>query len=181
MKLFASTYALILLLATEAQSTSPARVFYFFLNNLFLTIDITRALLFMGILVMGITRKNMKGFPKELIALKEQNTALIWNSAMVRIIKDIYCFLWQDNSAVLGMTTAYTLDQKVYRERKRPAVTSTNAYIVRPVFGDAVKKWLYIPRAINDYNYYINSVDRFNQLRKGMTIYRPFKRRIWRP
>jgi hypothetical protein len=73
------------------------------------------------------------------------------------------------------MTTAYTLDQKVYRKRKRPAVISTNAYIVRPIFGDAIKKWLYISRAIDDYNHYMNNVDRFNQLRKGITICRPFE------
>ena len=50
------------------------------------------------------------------------------------------------------MTTAYSLDQSIRRERKQPALTSTNAYIVRPVFGDAVKKWLEIPLAIDEYN-----------------------------
>ena len=62
------------------------------------------------------------------------------------------------------MTTAYSLYQTVWRERRRPALTSTNAYIVRPVFGDAVKKWLQIPLAIDEYNYGINGVDRANQL-----------------
>jgi hypothetical protein len=57
------------------------------------------------------------------------------------------------------MTTAYSFDQSVWRERKRPALTSTNAYIVWPVFGDAVKKWLEIPLVIDEYNHGMNSVD----------------------
>jgi hypothetical protein len=60
------------------------------------------------------------------------------------------------------MTIVYTLHQTVWRERKRPALISTNVYIVRPVFGDAVKKWLKIPLAIDVYNYGMNSVDRAN-------------------
>jgi hypothetical protein len=35
----------------------------------------------------------------------------------------------------------------------------TNAYIVRPVFRDAARKWLQIPLAINSYNYYISGVN----------------------
>ena len=61
--------------------------------------------------------------------------------------------LRSSGAAVLGMTTAYSLDQTIWRERKRPALTSTNAHIVRPVFGDAVKKWLEIPLAIDEYNH----------------------------
>jgi hypothetical protein len=65
------------------------------------------------------------------------------------------------------MTTAYTLHQTIWRERKRPALTSTNTYIVRPIFRDAVKKWLEILLAIDEYNHGINGVDRANQLRRN--------------
>jgi len=47
-----------------------------------------------------------------------------------------------DNNAVLSITTAYCLHQVVQRWRKRPGDTSTNARIVRPVFGDDVRKLL---------------------------------------
>ena len=65
--------------------------------------------------------------------------------------------------------------------RKRPAPTSTNAPIVRPVFGDEATKLLYIPESIDDYNHHMNGVDLANQLRKTLTCHRPFERRNWRP
>ena len=63
---------------------------------------------------------------------------------------------------MLGITIAYSLSERTLCERKRLALTSTNARIVRPVFGDAVRKWLYIPTVIDSYNHYINGVDRNN-------------------
>jgi hypothetical protein len=53
--------------------------------------------------------------------------------------------------------------------RKRPNLTSTNARIVRPIFGDEVCKR------------HMNSVDLANQLRATMTTNRPQKHRIWHP
>jgi hypothetical protein len=48
------------------------------------------------------------------------------------------------------MTIAFRLkDETIWSYRKRPAPTSTNAHIVRPVFGDLVRKWLQIPLAID--------------------------------
>jgi Transposase IS4 len=101
---------------------------------------------------------------------------------LAEIVDSTICFLWQDNNAVLGLTTAHCLkNDTIKRLRKRPSPTSVNASIVRPVFGDEAFKWLYIPRAIDDYNHYMNGVDRSNQLRKNFTAHRPYERRIWRP
>jgi hypothetical protein len=88
------------------------------------------------------------------------------------------CFLLQDNNTVLEMTTVYDLTKTVIRLRKRPAPTSTNARIVRPVFGEEIEKELLILRVIDDYNYYMNGVDTANQLRQTFTIHRKFERRI---
>ena len=65
--------------------------------------------------------------------------------------------------------------------RNRLSTTSTNALIVLPVFGDLKKKELEIPYAIDEYNHHMNGVDRNNQLRKRMSVIRPFQERIWRP
>jgi hypothetical protein len=179
--LLAPTFALVIKLAQEVLEVLPNQVFCLFLDNLFLKLDVAQALLAIGVLCMGTTRKNSKGLPQELVELKERNSALVWDSTLARIINSVYCFLWQDNNAVLGITTAYSLLQRVRRKRKRPALTSTNARIVRPVFGNAIRKWLWIPLAIDAYNHHMNAVDRNNQLRRTMTVCRPQEQRVWRP
>jgi len=60
---------------------------------------------------------------------------------------------------VLRITTAYSFSERTLRKRRRSALTSINARIVRPVFGDAIKKWLYISIAIDAYNHYMNDVN----------------------
>jgi glycine/D-amino acid oxidase-like deaminating enzyme len=91
-------------------------------------------------------------------------------------------FLWQNNNAVAGITTAYCLKNKtISRVRKRPSPTSTNARIVRPIFGNNSSKRLAIPLAIDRYNHYMNGVDRHNQLRKSMSVHCKYERRNWRP
>jgi hypothetical protein len=116
-----------------------------------------------------------------LITIKKQNRGLIWNSTSGEIIERVLQFLWQDNNIVLVMTTAYTLHQTVWRERKRPAIIFTNIYIVRLIFGDAVKKWLEILLAIDKYNHRMNGVHRANQLRRNYIVYRPQIYRTWQP
>jgi hypothetical protein len=119
--------------------------------------------------------------PRRLVELKKQNQTMIWNSASAEIVDDTECFVWQDNNVVLGMTTAYSIKETTPRLRKRPALTSTNARIVRPVFDDALRKWLDIALAIDTYNHGMNSVDRANQLRRNYTIHRPQIYRVWHP
>ena len=76
------------------------------------------------------------------------------------------------------MTTIYCLkNETVNRYRKRPSPTSINVHIVRPVFENELQKWFFILRVINDYNYYINEIDRVNQLRRNLTVHRPFEHR----
>jgi Transposase IS4 len=82
----------------------------------------------------------------------------------------------------LGLTTAHCLkNDTIKRLHKRPSPTSVNARIIRSVFGDEPFKRLYIPRVIDDYNHYMNSVDRSNQLRKNFSAHRLYERRVWRP
>ncbi|PVH72428.1 hypothetical protein DL98DRAFT_433198, partial [Cadophora sp. DSE1049] len=56
--------------------------------------------------------------------------------------------------------------------RKRFIKTSTNSRIVRHIFGDNYIKELYIPRFINDYNYYIRGVNLANQFKKAYKTHR---------
>jgi hypothetical protein len=168
----------VLTLAQLLRDVYSDQKFHFFLDNLFLTVSMAQALLFLDILCTGTTRKNAAGVPEKLIKLKKKNQTLIWNSAFSEIMNGINCFLWQDNNAVLGITTAYCLHQVVQRWRKRPSETLTNARIVRPVFGDAVRKFLWIPKVIDEYNHNMNGVDHANQLRSTMTVNRRLEHRI---
>ena len=178
----APTFALVILLAQRLRQIHPTRVFCFFLDNLFLNVNVSQALLALRICCTGTTRKNAQGIPEWLLKMKEHNRSLVWNSTLAEVVDSTLCFLWQDNNAVLGLTTAHCLkDETIERMRKRPSPTSTNARIVRPVFGDLPFKRLQIPRAIDDYNHYMNGVDRSNQLRKNFTAHRPYERRVWRP
>jgi hypothetical protein len=71
------TFAVVLTLAQLLRDVYSEQKFYFFLNNLFLTVPVAQALLFLDILYIGITRKNAAGAPEELIKLKKKNQALI--------------------------------------------------------------------------------------------------------
>jgi hypothetical protein len=155
-----------------------------FLDNLFLNVHVAHALLALNIGVMGTTRKNSKGLPQELIQLKDLNTPLIYGGHINRIVDRALCFAWQDNNIVLGITTAFSLNETgdfVLRERKRPGKASTNAHIALPVFGNEWKKELPIPVAIDAYNHGMNAVDIANQFRAHTTFQHPFERRNWRP
>jgi Transposase IS4 len=136
------------------------------LNNLFLNLDVTRALLVLNVTTCGITRKNAAGFPPDLIKIKDHNRLYLWDSCITRVIENILCFIWQDNNAVLSLTTAHSLhrpkEDTIIRNRKRPKPTSINTRITRLIFGDLLKKPLLIPRAIDDYNHYMNGVDLAN-------------------
>lgn len=178
----APTFTLILCLAQCLYTVYSECVFCFFLNNLFLNINVSQALLALQICCTGTTRKNAQGIPEWLIKLKQHNCSLIWNSMLAEIVDSTLCFLWQDNNAVLGLTTAHCLKNDTVEQLwKWPSPTSVNAQIIRPVFGDEPFKWLHIPCTIDDYNHYMNGIDCSNQLRKNFTVHRLYEHRIWRP
>ena len=83
-------------------------------------------LLQLNILCTGTTRKNAAGVLEWLIELKDQNRTLIWDSAFAEVVEKALCFLWQDNNAVLGIIISFSLQQKIFRERKRLTETSIN-------------------------------------------------------
>ena len=84
----ASTFATIIRLAQQLRFHADLvfpRVHCLFLDNLFLNQDICLALLALNIACMGTTRKNAVGISPKLVAMKEQNRGLIWNSASAEI------------------------------------------------------------------------------------------------
>ena len=133
---------------------------------------------------MGITRKNAEGVPLPLIKLKDERKLFVWDSTVAIIIGFCLCFLWQDNNALIAITTAHSLHRKEDRfivNRRRPKPNSTNTRNVLPVFGNNVFKELPIPEAIDHYNKGMGAVDNANHLRKGFTCHKPYSVKWWRP
>ena len=163
----------------------PGRPFLAILDNLFLNVDLAHALMVINVGCLGTTRKNAVGIPQPLLDAKDACQSLIWNSMIAIQVSWALTFVWQDNNAVLGTTTAFSVHRgnqdSVKKLRRRPKPTSTNARIVRPVFNDNVAKQLRIPHAIDAYNRGMNGVDTANQLKGSFTCYRPRNKKWWKP
>ena len=187
-----------MVLCQHVRDIFPEQQYLVFLDNLFLNVYIAHCLLEIGFFVMGTTRKNAKGVPKEILAIKNQGktkktdkddecvdgeeaisvkstATLVYNSLVAVIVGWCLIFVWQDNNAVLAITSAHSVhrgnDDTVLRLRRRPKATSTNAAMSRPVFEGQSTKELRIPKAIDDYNHGMNGIDTASQLRGGFTVH----------
>ena len=67
------------------------------------------ALLTISVSCIGTIRKSATGVPEEISKAKEENCLLVWNSIGVVVVNFYLCFIWQDNNAVIAITTAYSL------------------------------------------------------------------------
>jgi Transposase IS4 len=73
----ALTFTLVIRLAQRLRRIHKTRIFYFFLDNLFLNLNVSQALLALRICCIGTTRKNAQGIPSWLIEIKEHNRSLM--------------------------------------------------------------------------------------------------------
>jgi hypothetical protein len=71
----------------------------------------------------------------------------------------------------LGMTTGHLIEPKIFRLRKRPKKTASNARITCEPFGDLLQRILAIPTFVDDYNHYMGGIDQSNQLRAAFTTH----------
>jgi hypothetical protein len=94
------TQRIIMRLALALPADSLNYILY--LDNLFTSLPLAKALKEASIGMTGTTRKNTKETPPWLLELKQKNKELVWNSALDKIVKGILIFLWQDNNAVIG-------------------------------------------------------------------------------
>src|SRR5258708_15923087 len=99
---------------------------------------------------IGITRKNAREIPKELLDKKEKKH--LWGFSYLMVVGEVLVTLWQDNVLLVFIITAYSLkypDDLVLVNRRRPALNLTNRPIIKPVFRIQARKELLIPRLIN--------------------------------
>ena len=99
-------------LCRELRLKHPHTKYVVFLDNLFLNVSVAHALLKFDIGCMGTTRKNAEGLPSDLLEAKAANRVLQWNQRVALVVGRTLCFLWQDNNAVLGITTAFSLHRE---------------------------------------------------------------------
>jgi hypothetical protein len=177
----APTYLVVQDLCQELQDKEFGVRHLVFLDNLFLTLALAHTLLQIGVGVMGTTRKNHKEFPKRFIDAKLSDTQFSYGSCATEVVNHALCFLWQDNAAVIGISTALTIQEVpqdyVVKLRKRPY----NNAVAKGVFGEQPTKQLPIPRAIDYYNCHHNLVDLADQLRGNFSVQRRWETRTWRP
>ena len=117
-----------------------------------------------------------------MIDLKRDDKAkdcVAWGTLYARKhkTKEIMQFAFKDNALVLAMSTHFSgWVVSPWRERKRPASTSTSAKTARVPFGDQPLQMLQIPCLIDRYNHNMNGVDIGDQLRAEFTPDRRIRR-----
>jgi hypothetical protein len=76
------TKQVVLTLASQLMDTwgKSNRRFLLFIDNLFLNGAVAKALLQLGVLCCGTTQKNCKDFLNTLLAIKNHNRMLVWDS-----------------------------------------------------------------------------------------------------
>ena len=87
------TFALVIRLIQRLRQMYPIRVFCFFLDNLFLNVNVVQSLLALHIYCTDITYKNVQGIPTWILKLKEHNRDLVWNSMFAEVVDNMLVFL----------------------------------------------------------------------------------------
>jgi Transposase IS4 len=180
--LLAPTFALVLRLASQLPTGYR---FCIYLDNLFLNVPVAQCLLAMGIYCMGTTRKKAAGVPICLQSYLDNNSELLWDSTIAEVVDgNTNCFVWEDNKPVVAISTAHILhraEDRIQRTRRCPRITTENQRILNPVFKGLPFKYLFIPKAIDDYNHHMKGVDQADALRANFTCHRPHNYRTWWP
>ncbi|KAK0367484.1 hypothetical protein CLIM01_15159, partial [Colletotrichum limetticola] len=122
---------------TSLLSLLPLATYHVFLDNLFASVKLFRALRDQRIGATGTCRKD-SGIDKTLVAEKETDgKGLPWGQLHAISTADgkVNQFTWKDNALVLFLTTVFRETSDVVRNRKRPAGDTAAKRAAREVFG----------------------------------------------
>jgi hypothetical protein len=119
-----------------------------------------------GIGCAGTTRAITTRFTTILKVRGGADKKMNWDNLGSVFVDGVNRVVWVENTAVLMLTEIHNVgpDHTATRLRRRPRTTSTNGSTVQRVFGDNATKKLPISRVIDDYNHFIGSVERADQL-----------------
>lgn len=178
-----ATQQVVYRMALAFRARYPALPMVLFLDNLFLTVALARALAQINIGVMGTTRKNAD-IPRPLIELGTHEQDISWGYYYSIIQHGVQVFLFKDNSAVLAITTAFNGQEMVlvpHNISKSTAVkmddNNLNKVQPQPEFQPRPERPF--PKALHQYNSNMNGVDLANQLRVSFTCHRGGDKSWW--
>lgn len=127
--------------------------FDIYMDNYFTNIPSFAYLRSIGIGACGTTGKGSKKFPATFTKKRSsKGNRLVWNTLEGEVVDQVLALLWMDNNYVLPLTTIHEvkgLENYILCLRRCPGKTSTNAKVVRPIFGDRHTRYLLIPIIIN--------------------------------
>lgn len=156
------------------------RAFNIYMDNFFTSINFFQYLRNKNIGACGTARRS--AILSKVFNI-DKKTKLDWDTRSSKSFEGVLSVFWMDNGPVTMLTTIHSMvgrEWEVERMRRRPRETSTNGEKVRRVFGTAARKFLWIPRVIDDYNSNMGGVDIADQLRSYYSTQQPC-RRNWMP
>ncbi|KFA55188.1 hypothetical protein S40293_09894 [Stachybotrys chartarum IBT 40293] len=164
-------------------SRLPGTIYHVFLDNLFSSPDLFRALRDRGIAATGTCRTNC-GLYKPFVVAKQQDSGKgCWPYNKVEAMPTpegkVNQIAWKDNALVLLLSTVFTGEEFMRRVRRKPSATGASGPIRRE-FGSVAIKELPMLQAANDYNYSMGAVDRGDQLRATESLDHRNRRGGWR-
>ncbi|KAF4334320.1 tubulin beta [Fusarium beomiforme] len=156
--------------------TLPTGTYHVFVDNLFSSAALFRALRDRGHGATGTARPNC-GLHKDLKRDKERDK----NGKSGYKFNEVAQIGWKDNSLVLFLSTVYNGadDQRTDKRRKKPGGRTLRSKPIQQEFGEESSKIISIPTVAAAYNDEMNHVDRGDQLRSYTTYDHRFRRGAW--
>src|SRR5436190_20473210 len=113
------------------------------MNNYFTSVPLFARLYERGYGACETAQPNSEDFPPKLVKLrKDHSESLPWGTVNAVVVDNVLCLAWQDNNAVLALSTIHSLKDLIIWNQQRPGKISTNAKIVLKVFDDSSRKKL---------------------------------------
>lgn len=172
-----ATKMMVIQMCQELRDRLPELPFTVYMDNLFVDVHLAKGLLQMGIGCCGTTRRNARGVPEVMKAMKYQNTNSLGDNQLACTIIDdsVNVTVWNDdlrgNRVSLVSTVHSPTEWEVVARNAAPR------YKLRGAARGRGTLMISQPLIAVDYNRYMNCVDNANHLRAVTSIRRGGQRK----